>query len=227
MDSWSSTGVTVVAGFNAPSPRPPFGHTMLHTVRAEALPSQEIDRVERHHAVRAAAIRHDVAAFLQLAEAFPEVGERHGDRARYVSREVLLTGTDVDEGDLAGADTPHELVVANRLKRTAFFEVLARHLLDLGQPRFRQASQLEKELAHVRVREPVRDVQARLLGLDQMGASEHLQVVRSRRDTLAGLVGERFDRPVSLGQEIEELETVWARCGLADARDILVDSALQ
>ena len=41
MDSRSSTGVTVIAGFNAPSLRAPFGHTMLHTVRAEALPPQE------------------------------------------------------------------------------------------------------------------------------------------------------------------------------------------
>ena len=76
-DSWSSTSVTVGARFHAPSLRAPFGHAVFHAVRAEALPSQEIDRIERHHAVRTAAVRDDVAAFLQLAQAGPEVCERH------------------------------------------------------------------------------------------------------------------------------------------------------
>jgi hypothetical protein len=52
-------------------------------------------------------------------------------------------------------------------------------------------------------------------------------MVRCRRDALTGLLGERFDRPGSLGKEIEELETVRAGRGLADACDLLVDRALQ
>jgi hypothetical protein len=65
--SWSSTGVTVVARFHAPSLRPPFGHAVFHAVSAEALPSQEIDRIERHHTVGAAAVRDNVAPLLQRA----------------------------------------------------------------------------------------------------------------------------------------------------------------
>jgi len=52
--SWSSTGGTVVARFHPPSLRTPFGHAVFHAVSAEALPSQEIDRIERHHAVQGA-----------------------------------------------------------------------------------------------------------------------------------------------------------------------------
>ncbi len=165
--------------------------------------------------------------FCSSPKRFAEVCERHGNSARDVRRHVLLARADVDERDLAGADTPHEFVVVNRLQRAAFLEVLARHVLDFCQPGLRQASQVEKELAHLRVRQPVRHVQAGLVSLDQTRASEHLQMVRGRRDALAGLVGERFDRPGALGQEVEELETARTGRGLADARDLLVDRGFQ
>jgi len=218
--------VTVLTRFDAPSLRPPFGRAKFHAVRAEALPAQEIDRIERHHAVGPAAIRHDVAAFLQRAQAFPEVCERHGHRTRKVRRHVLLARPDIDECDLAGADTPHEFVIAHRLQRTAFFQILARDVLGFCQPGLRQASQLEKQRTDVRVCKPTCHVQARLVCLDQTRASEHLQMVRGRCDTLTGLIGERFDRPGSLGEEIEELETVRACRGLANPRDLFVDRGL-
>ena len=215
------------ARFNAPSLRTPFGHAVLHAVSAEALPSKEIDRIERHHAVRTAAIRDDVAALLQRAHVLAEVCERYGDRARDVSRHVLLTRTDVDERDLTGADTPHELVVANRLKRAAVLQVLARDVLDFCKPGLSQASQGEKELAHSWVRQSIRHVQAGLLSFDQARVSEYLQMVRGRGDAVASLAGERFDRPGSLGQEIEELEAARAGRGLANARELFVDRDFQ
>ena len=88
----------------------------------------------RHHAVRAAAIRHDVAPFRQRSQAFPKFCDRCGDGTRNVSRHVLLARTDVDERDLTGADTSHELVITDRLQRATFLQVLARHLLDFCQP---------------------------------------------------------------------------------------------
>jgi hypothetical protein len=86
---------------------------------------------------------------------------------------------------------------------------------------------LEEELTDLRVREAVRHVQARLLGLDQTRASQHLQMVRGRRDTLAGLTGEGIHRPWALRQEVEELETVRAARGLANPGDLFVDRRLQ
>jgi hypothetical protein len=55
--------VTVIARFDAPSLRTPLSHAVLQSVRAEAPAPQEIDRIERHHAVGAAAIRDNVATF--------------------------------------------------------------------------------------------------------------------------------------------------------------------
>jgi len=63
--------------------------------------------------------------------------------------------------------------------------------------------------------------------LDQTRPSEHLQMVRGRRDALAGLVSERLDGPPSLGQEVEELETARTGRGLTDTRDLLIDRSFQ
>src|SRR4030095_5534031 len=109
----------------------------------------------------------------------------------------------------------------------ALLQILARDVLDFCQPCLRQASQLEKELADVRVGEPVGHVQTGLLCLDETHPSEHLQMVRGCRDALARLVGEGFDGPWPLRQEVEKLETAWAGGGLADACDLFVDSVLQ
>jgi hypothetical protein len=52
-------------------------------------------------------------------------------------------------------------------------------------------------------------------------------MVRGRRDTLAGLVSECFDRPWSLRQKVEEFETIRAARGLANPCDLFVDRGLQ
>jgi hypothetical protein len=159
-DSWSSTGALLVACFDVPSLRTPFGHAVFHPVSAEAVASQEIHRVERHHTVRTAAISDDVAALLQFAQTLTKIRNRYGNSARDVGRHVLFTRADVDERDLAGPHTAHEFVVVNRFQGAAFLQIPARHLLDFCQPRLRQASQLKKELTDVRVGEPVGHVHA-------------------------------------------------------------------
>ena len=107
---------------------------MFQAVRAEALPSQEIDGVERHHAVRAAAIRDDVAAFLQFAQTFAEFRERqeiapgmcaatYSSRGRTSMSVTSPARTRRTSSSLStGSNAPRSL------------EVLARDLLDFCQP---------------------------------------------------------------------------------------------
>jgi hypothetical protein len=125
----------VAADLNAPSMCTPFRHTEFQPVGAETFPTQEIDGIECHHAIRAAAIRHEVSRDGQLAQLLLEVSQRHRDRARDVSCEVLLTRPDVDQCDVTGPHAAYELVVAKSLHRATFCQVLARHLLDFRQPR--------------------------------------------------------------------------------------------
>jgi hypothetical protein len=95
-----------------------------------------------------------------------------------VTRHVLLTGSNVNQRDLAGANTADELRVVDGLKGAALFEVLPRDLLNLGESRFRQLPQFEKEGAYLRGRQAVGHVQPGLLGIDQASATKHLQMVR-------------------------------------------------
>ena len=171
---------------------------MFHAVSAKALPTQQRHGVERHHAVRAAAIGDDIPAFPQLAQSPAQICERQGNRTWEVSRHVLLARADVDERDLAGADAAHELVIVDWLQRAAFLEVLARDVLDFCQPGLSQASKMKKEVTHLWICESIRHVQAGLLGLDETRAPEHLQMVRGRRDALARLLGKRFDGACAL-----------------------------
>jgi hypothetical protein len=125
--------VTVIARFNPPSLGTPLSHAVLESVRAEAPAPKEIDRIERHQAVGAAAICDDVATFAQVTQTCPEFCQRHGDGARNMCSRVLLTWSDVDHSDLAGAYATHEFVVVDRLQRATLLEILACDLLDLGE----------------------------------------------------------------------------------------------
>jgi hypothetical protein len=225
--SWACSGVAVLAPVYAPSLRTPFDHAVLQALRAEPLSTQEIHRIERHHAVRPAAICNDIVALAQIAETFGKIRERHGDRARDVTGDVLFARSHVNHGDFASANPPDELLVVDGLERAAPFQVLPRDLLNLGQARFRQLPQFQKEVAHLRVRETVGHVQPGLLAVDKTCTTQHLQMMRGRRDTLTSLLGERFDRAWSLRQEVEQFETARAGGRLTDASDLFVDRGFQ
>jgi hypothetical protein len=96
-------------------------------------------------------------------------------------------------------------------------------MFDLRQPALGQASQLEEEGADLRIGQAIRHVHSGLLRLDQAGSPEHLEVVGGGRHAPARLVGERFDRPGPLRQEIEELEATRTGGRLADTGNLLVD----
>jgi len=200
---------------------------MFQPVRSEALPPKERDRIERHYAIRATAIRDDVAAFTQLAHTSGEVCQGHGERAWKMTRNVLLARPDVDHRNLSRANTACELLIVHRFQRAARSEVLTRDVLDFCQTGFRQAPQTQKELAHGGIGESIRDVQARFLTVHQTRSPEHLQMVRGGGHALTGLPGERFDGSRALGKQVEQLETPCARRGLTDACDLVVNGRLQ
>ena len=111
---------------------------------AKAFPAQQVDRIERHYAVGATAVRDDVAPFLQLLHTRRQVSEREGNRAGNMPRHVLLTRPNIDQRDLAATNPPYQFVVVDGLQRAARVEKLVRDLLDFGQPRLRQVPQVEE-----------------------------------------------------------------------------------
>jgi hypothetical protein len=142
-----------------------------------------------------------------------------------VTGHVLLARSHINHCDRSGTHTADEFLVVDGFERAALFEILPRDLLDLCQSRFGQSPQFQKEVAHPRVRETIGPVQPGLFGVDQACATEHLQMMRGRRNTLTHLLGERFDRARPLRQQVEQLKTARAGGRLADAGDLVVDRA--
>ena len=60
------------------------------------------------------------------------------------------------------------------------------------------------------------DEQSLPSALHQACLLQRLQMLRGVRDGQTGLTGQRFDRPLSLGEQFEDFDTMWARKTLAD-----------
>ena len=142
-------------------------------------------------------------------------------------RAVLLGRPDIEDGDLAVPHAAQQLFALDGLHRSALLEVLARDLLDLGEARLGEPAQREEEGADFVASQAVLDVETLLLGLYESRSAEHLQVLGSIRDGDAGLLGERFDRPRALAEEVEQFEPLGSRDGFPKPSKLLVDAVLE
>ena len=115
----------------------------------------------------------------------------------------------------------------DRLERAPSLEVLARHALDLREPRPRERAQRDEEVRDLLVGQPVLDVEALLLRLDEPRRAQDLEVLRRVGDGDAGLLGERLDGARALAEQVEQLEPLRGRDRLADAGELLVDLVLE
>ena len=189
--------------------------------------TQQLDGLDRHHAVRTATVGHHVTVLRYLLQSFRQF--RNGDRAgpRDVPRLVLLDRTNVEHRDLAAAHAAHQLVARDGLERAPSLEVLARHALDFGEPRPGQRSQRDEEVCDLLVREPVLHIEALLPGVDQACGAQDLQVLRRVADRDAGEAGQHLDGAWPLGKQVEQLQPLRGRGRLADPGDLLVDLVLE
>src|SRR5262249_58340352 len=100
----------VLACFEPPAQRAPFCDALFEPLRADTLSAQQLDRVERHHTIRAPTIRDDITALPELREALRQLRQWHGDGSRDMSRQVLLPWPDVDQRDATSVDSAQQLV---------------------------------------------------------------------------------------------------------------------
>ena len=166
---------------------------MFETARSEALSPQEIDGIECHHAIGAAAVRHDLAPFLQFLEALREVRERYRDRSGNMCRGKLLARAHINDRHVAAANAADQLLVVDRFERATRFEERPRDVLNLGQARLGEMPHVQQERFHLRIRQSIRDVETRLFRLHEACAAEDLKMVRRGGDTLTGLLSKCLD----------------------------------
>src|SRR5690606_16396851 len=185
---------------DAPPTGTKLGDAQIHATRGKPLRSQELHRVEGHHAVGASAVGDDLSVRRELREARLELADRNGQRARKVTCAVLFGRPDVEHGDLTAPHPLQELLRIDGLHRTASLEVLPRDLLNFSQTRLRERTQRSKEAAYLVMGEAVLDVGAPSFRLDESGCPEHLQVLGGVCDGEGGLLGERLDGAGALAE---------------------------
>src|SRR5882762_1143598 len=113
----------------------PLRVTVLETPDREASLTQNGDRLEREHAVRAAAVGDDLAVPRYLAQAACEFAQRNIDSLRHVTGGVFILGSDVEHRDEAVPEALTELLARHRLERISLVEVTSddlAHLRDIA-----------------------------------------------------------------------------------------------
>jgi hypothetical protein len=68
---------SVALGLEVPATGTPVDDSLLHAVGLEALPAEDLDRLDRHDAVRAAAVSDDLAAPRKLLETRLQLTDRN------------------------------------------------------------------------------------------------------------------------------------------------------
>jgi hypothetical protein len=162
---------------DGPPSSAPVQDAVLHALRFEALLSQELHRLDRHDAVGSAAVRDDLASLGQLTEALLELVHGDGESARNVAGAVLELGTNIEHHDIAVPYAPEQLITIHGLHGVPRFHVLAGNAFDLGETGLRQRSHRDEEAEHVGVCHAIFDIEALLLGFDEVGGAEDLKVL--------------------------------------------------
>jgi hypothetical protein len=188
--------------------------------QASALVAEELDRLERQHAVGPVAVGHDLLVSGQGTERGPELAQRYRARARDVAGHVLRLVPQVQNGDLARPDPREQLPPVHRGHLPAPAEVLPGHLAHLGQPALGQVSERHEEGGHGLLGQPVVHVLSLLARLDQPGLPQHPQMGARVLDGELGQPGELLDRLLAVTQELHQLEPLRAGDGLAGAADM-------
>jgi hypothetical protein len=175
--------------------------------------------VVRVGAEGAAAVGHDLAVGRQLGQAVLELGDRDRTRALDVPGGVLLAGADVDEHDVAAAQTLDELVAADLLDVLA--QVLAGCPFHLGEPCDGGVPQRQPDGQRLGAGEGVADARALARARDHAGRVQRLEMLGGVRRRLFARSGELVDRARCLGEQVEQLKAARAGEGLAHQRDRL------
>src|SRR3712207_1481296 len=98
--------------------------------------------------------------------------------------------------------------------------------LELGEAPFGHAPHDAREIEDLRIGKAVGHKEPMLPALDEGGLFEGFEVLRGIRQRQSHFDRERVDRALALGEELEDLEAVRAREGLAEPRELAVQPVL-
>jgi hypothetical protein len=144
-----------------------------------------------------------------------------------VSRGVLLLGTHIQQNDLAAAQQLRQFVWCDRLEAVTLPKEVADNAVHLGEMLLGGVAQGQNQADDLGPRQPVVDEKTFPSGQHELRLPQLLEMPRRVGDGKAGLRGERFNRPLALGEDLQDLEAMRARYRLADARELRIQPVLE
>src|SRR5262245_13391849 len=192
-------------GFDRTARAPPLRVPDVEPACLAAAGPQEADGVVGVDAVRAAAIRDDLAPLRQGGGERLERVEGCGRGARDVTGPVLGPRPHVEEDHVAAGEALLELVGRELLDFAAVSQILVGEDADLGDMAGCDVADRRPQVADPVTREPVVDTGAIAAGAHDPAAGQHLEVLRGVGDALPDLAGELFYRPLALSEHVDDL----------------------
>ena len=132
----------------------------------------------------------------------------NGPGAAYVAGFVFGGGADVEHDDGARAQPLREFVTTDLFDAGGSAEVGAGEPVEVGDVRGGDVAHRSPQVGHTFAGEAVEDAGAIAPGGEDAGPCERPEMVRGVRDALADLVREFLDRPLALGEHVDDLGAV-------------------
>ena len=188
--------------------------------------AQLADGVVGKDAVRAAAVRDDVGVLGQRAKLAFELTDRNRSGAGDVPGRVLGFGPHVEQQHLAALQASGQLRAVDELDPVPIAEVGRGEPLEAGDMFGGDVAQRRPQVTDPVAGQRVEDPGAVPTCGQEPGAGHGPKVVRGVGDGLADLVGDVVDRPLTLGEHIDDLGPAPAGQGLGDLGEPLVQRVL-
>ena len=202
----------------------PFGIPVLEPADAIAARPQFCDSFEREDTIGPTAISDHFTGFRKFADTPFQFGKRNVERAWEMTKGKLVFGSHIKHSDQIVVQSRDQVITRDRFQRVASLKVVGHDTADLGNIPFADAAQSFDQRDHFGITsQPIQNVFAATLGLDQARPSQNLQVARG--------VGERQMRPRRqlldtahpLREVLQQLEPMSVTERLGHSSEILID----
>ncbi|MUM19305.1 hypothetical protein BI330_21925 [Mycobacterium sp. CBMA 623] len=139
------------------------------------------------------------------SETFVELVDGHGHRPGDMACRVFLGGPYIEHDDLACSHAAHQLIRGHGFEAVAIPEEVTYYSIHLGQVLLGGAPERQDEAGDLWAGQSVADKGPIAFGGHELRLAQYLEVAGGVCDREGGLGGERFDGPLTLGQQVENL----------------------
>jgi 2-polyprenyl-3-methyl-5-hydroxy-6-metoxy-1,4-benzoquinol methylase len=207
VQEWSEQQRSLLSGgrLDGKAGAPPLGIADVEPTCLESAGAQEANGVVGVDAVRTATVGDDLASPRQRGCDLVEGPERSGAGARDMASEKLGPRPDIEKHDAPALEPVDEFWRRELLDLLALAEVLVGENGHFGHVPRSDITNGGPELGYPIAREGVIDPSPVPARAGEAALGKQTQMMRGRRDALARLACDLLDRPLALGEQIDDL----------------------